>query len=237
MVDETKFFAWLDGELPAEEAARVAREVANDPELTRAAEEHRAMAVWLRQSFDRAAEAPMPERLQKPLEAAPAEVVDLAERRESRRRGFSAPVAQWTAMAATLVMGVFVGALATRDMGLAPVEIRGGTLYAAGTVNQALEEQLASAGAVGAARIGLTFRDQQGSVCRTFQVEAASGLACRDDGDWAIRGMFAAGEGSASEYRMASGPDPRLMELVDSTIEGEPFDAAAEAQAKRAGWR
>jgi hypothetical protein len=33
---------------------------------------------------------------------------------------------------------------------------------------------------------------------------------------------------------MASGPDPRLAELVDSTIAGEPFDAAAEARAIKA---
>lgn len=236
MVDESKFFAWLDGELPPEEAARVEAQVASDPELTRVAEEHRAMAVWLRQSFDRAAEGPVPERLQRPLRPQAA-VVDLAERRETRRRGFSAPFAQWTAMAATLLVGVFVGSVATRDPGLAPVEMRGGALYAAGAVDEALEGQLASSGVDGALRIGLTFRDQQGSVCRTFQGEGASGLACRDDGDWAIRGMFATREGSETEYRMASGPDPRLMEMVDSAIQGEPFDAAAEAEARRQGWR
>ena len=47
MVEEEKFFAWLDGELPAEEAARVEAEVAANPELSRKAEEHRAMAAKL----------------------------------------------------------------------------------------------------------------------------------------------------------------------------------------------
>lgn len=236
MVDETKFFAWLDGELPAEEAAEVEAAVAADPELSRVAEEHRSMAVWLRQSFDRAAEGPVPEHLQQMLEPKSAEVVNLAERRSTQRRHFPA-LAQWAAMAATLAIGVFVGTFAGGDSSQGPVEMRGGTLYAAGAVDAALDQQLASAGSQGAVRIGLTYRDDSGAICRTFTTSAATGLACGQGGDWAMRGMFAAPEGSDADYRMAAGADPRLMELVDSTMAGEPFDTQAEAQAKQRGWR
>jgi hypothetical protein len=86
-------------------------------------------------------------------------------------------------------------------------------------------------------RIGLTFRDQSGAICRTFTGEQSSGLTCRDGSDWRLRGLFAAPEGQAGDYRMAAGTDPNLAALIDSTIAGEPFDAAQEQAAKARGWR
>lgn len=237
MVDETKFFAWLDGELGAEEGSLVEATVAADPELARLADEHRRMAADLRKSFDRIADAPVPEALQNALKPAGAEVIDLDTLRKPRRPIFSGAASQWAAMAATLALGIFVGMNASPDSTGGPVDVHGDRLYAAGAVDEALSTQLASSGSQGAVRVGLTFRDQGGAICRTFETAAASGLACRSDSAWSVRGMFAAGESSASEYRMASGGDPRLMELVDSAIAGEPFDAAAEAEAKRRGWR
>ena len=237
MVDEAKFFAWLDGELTADEARRVEAQVAADPDLSRLADEHRAMGAWLRQSFDRVAEAPMPDSLQRAIVPGDAEVIDLGARRDRKRQASWRPAAQWAAMAATLVVGILGGMLVTADPANAPVDVRGGALYAAGAVDEALNQQLASAGPQGEVRIGLTFRNESQAICRTFETQAASGLACRGDGGWQVRGMFAAPEGSTSEYRMAAGSDPRLMELVDSTLAGEPFDASAEAEAKRRGWR
>jgi hypothetical protein len=52
-----------------------------------------------------------------------------------------------------------------------------------------------------------------------------------------LRGLFAAPQGQESEYRMAAGMDPNLAALVDSTIAGEPFDAAAEQAARRKNWK
>lgn len=237
MVDERKFFAWLDGELEQEEAAEVERQVAADPELARAADEHRGMAAGLRGAFDTVTDAPVPERLREAARPRSAKVIDIAACRKALARPFLGPLPQWAAMAAMLVLGLFAGALAGRDLSSSPVDVRGGQIYAAGAVDQALERQLASAGAGGDVRVGLTFRDQSGSICRTFGTGAASGLACRDQGDWRVHGLFAAPEGADSEYRMAAGADPRLMELVDSRMAGEPFDAEQEAQAKERDWR
>jgi hypothetical protein len=52
-----------------------------------------------------------------------------------------------------------------------------------------------------------------------------------------MKGLFAAPEGQANDYRMAAGMDPNLAALVDSTMAGEPLDAAAEKAAKDRGWR
>jgi hypothetical protein len=114
--------------------------------------------------------------------------------------------------------------------------VQGGKLYAAAALNHALETQLASAPA-GEVRIGVTFRDRSGEICRSFTATASSGLACRNDGRWQVRGMFAAPEGQGSDYRMAAGMDPSLASLVDSTMAGEAFDAAEEKAAKENGWR
>lgn len=237
MLEEEKFFAWLDGELPPDEAAEVERQVAADPELARLAEDHRTMAAGLRGAFDTVAEAPVPRPIRDSVEPKLAKVIDIAACREALARPFLGPLPQWAAMAAMLALGLFTGALVGRDLQSSPVEVRGGEIYAAGAVEQALETRLASAPAAGDVRIGLSFRDRSGTICRTFQSSASSGLACRDRGDWRLRGLFAAPEGAEAEYRMAAGADPRLMELADSVIAGEPFDAAEEAQAKKRGWR
>lgn len=224
MTDE-QFFAWLDGELDGEEAAKVAALVAADPELAERARAHRALGQRLRGAF-----APVMAEVE-----APVRVVDLAaarEKRAARRIG----VPQWAAMAATLALGIGLGSVVGERGGQAPVAIEGGRMIAAADVDEALDKQLASAGSQGATRIGLTFRNQDGAVCRSFAGAAASGLACREGDDWKIEGLYGA-EGAGGDYRMAAGGDPRLAALIDETISGEPLDADGERAALAKGWR
>jgi hypothetical protein len=232
---DDKFYAWLDGELSGDEAAAMEARVAADPELSHLAEQHRAMQAQLKGTFDTVAEAPVPERLRAAVRPQLAEVIDFgaaARSREARRWG-SLP--QWTAMAATLAVGILVGT-AIQPHTNGPVEVQGGRMYAAAALDAALNTQLASAPS-GNIRMGLTFREQSGAICRSFTQPQASGLACREDGRWQVRGLFAAPEGQSGSYRMAGGMDPNLAALVDSTMSGEPFDAAQEQTAKQRGWR
>jgi hypothetical protein len=231
MSDDDKFFAWLDGELGPAEAAAMEARVAADPKLARRAEQHRALGAQLRGAFDPIAAAPVPERLQSALRPS-AEVVDFAAAKRARAMP-SLP--QWAAMAATLVLGLFLGTMVPQRSA-APVEAQGGKLYAASALNHALDTELASAPA-GEVRIGLTFRDRMGEICRSFTGSAGSGLACRDGARWRLKGLFAAPEGQSSDYRMAGGMDPNLAALVDSTMAGEPFDGSAEKAARDRGWR
>lgn len=234
--DDEKFFAWLDGELTGEEAADMEAKVAADPRLSQLADQHRALASQLRGAFGTVAAAPVPERLTAAVRAPPTQFIDFAAGKRSREVRARKSLPQWAAIAATLVLGLFVGTMVTEPAG-APVEIRGDGLYAAGALDQALDTQLASAPASGDVRVGLTFRDQGGAICRSFTDLQASGLACRDGGRWRVRGLFAAPEGQTSEYRMATGVDPNLATLIDSTMADEPFDAAQERTAKQRGWR
>jgi hypothetical protein len=233
MVTDETFFAWLDGELHGDEAAKVSAEVAADPALAAKAEQHRAMQQRLKSVFDTVSNAPGPERL-RALRPEP-EVIDLAQARGARSRRWSRGFPQWTAIAATLAVGILVGTMVPHRGG-APVTVAGGKVYAAGALDRSLTTQLASAPS-GHVRIGLTFRDQAGEICRTFTAPAMSGLGCRDGDRWQLRGMFAAPEGQAGSYRMAAGMDPNLAAMVGSEMAGEPLDAAGEKATRDKGWR
>ena len=236
MVNDETFFTWLDGELDGHEAARVEAEVAADPRLSAMAAEHRAMQASLKGAFDEVIAAPMAERLAAAARTPPqAEVIDFAEARKKRDRAWPS-LAQWSAMAATLAIGVLIGTLAPQARQASPVEVQGGKIYAASALDEALSTQLASAPR-GDLRIGVTYRDQSGAVCRSFTDPSSSGLACREGKGWRVRGLFAAPEGQSGSYRMAAGMDPNLAALVDSTMAGEPFDGAQEKAARDKGWR
>lgn len=228
-IDDETLFAWLDGELDPADAERVATAVAADPALAARVDQHRLLGSSLREAFDPVLrDAPPPPRF--------GEVVDLASRREQRARPqFGLP--QWAAMAATLLLGVVIGGPMLGGGSTGPVTVEQGRMLASEDLGRALDVQLASAQTDEPVRIGLSFRDRQGQYCRSFTAAGASGLACRDGGEWQVEGMFAAPAGQGGDYRMAAGGDPRLAGLIDERIVGEPLDAAGEAAAKEAGWR
>lgn len=235
MISDDIFFAWLDGELEGEEAARAAAQVQSDPDLAARAEQHRAIHRRLKGAFDPVADAAIPDRLVAAFRQNEPQVVDLGAVRRSREARTWTPLPQWAAIAATLAVGILVGTMVPQGSE-APVAVEGGKIYASAALDSALTAQLASAPA-GDVRIGMTFRDQSGAICRSFSEAATSGLACRSGSRWQVRGLFAAPEGQSGPYRMAAGMDPNLAALIDSTISGDPFDASAEKAAKAKGWR
>jgi hypothetical protein len=234
---DKKFFGWLDGELDGYEAAEMSKRVASDPKLAGLAEQHRAMQARLSSAFATVAAAPVPDEMRKAASPPEAKIIDFGPRLDRRRipslfGGFP----QWALMAATMVLGLFVGTLLPSRQD-SPVELRGGTVYAAGLLGQALDTELASAPSGGPVRIQLTFRNSAGEVCRSFTGSAATGLACRSEGRWHIRGLFPNGQGEAGQYRMAAGMNPVLTDLVDSSMAGAPMDAGEEKAARDHGWR
>jgi hypothetical protein len=237
MSDDEQFFAWLDGELGADEAARVHERVAADPHLSRLASEHRAMQAQLGQAFDSILDAPVPDRLNASVRPSGAEIIEFAAEKRSGVLARWPTTVQWSAMAATLALGVVAGTVVSQRRDSGPVQFDHGGLYAAGALGRALDTQLASAPS-GDLRIGLTFRDKAGTICRSFSQPQGSGLACRaKDERWQLRGLFGAPDGQAAEYRMAAGMDPSLAALIDTTIAGEPLDGAQERAVKEARWR
>lgn len=231
MTEDEKFFAWLDGELGADEAAEMEKRVAADPELANLARRHRSLGTKLSNAFDPILAAPVPKKLEDAVRPS-ADIIDFS---SARRRRSIPSLPQWTAIAATLAVGIFIGNMVPQRSN-APVDVQGGKIYAAASLNRALETELASA-PTGDVRIGITFRSSAGQICRTFTQSAASGLACRSGDKWQVKGLFGAPEGQQADYRMAAGMDPNLASLVGSLMAGDAFDAAQEKAALQKGWR
>lgn len=238
-VDDSTLLAWLDGELPATDAAQVAAAVAADPELQALAAAHRALAGRLRAGFDAVLAEPVPARLIAATTAPAATVTDLAAVRAARAAQASAPPRRWlpqfAALAASLAIGLLVGR-ATLDQAAPGLVVTGPAGMQAGAVLEvALNDQLAAAPVAGPVRVALSFRDGQGRVCRSWQAAAQEGIACRAGSGWVITAALARAPEAGGGYRMAAGPG--IAALVDGMIAGEPFDAAQEQAARAGGWR
>lgn len=231
MIDDETLYAYLDGELPGEEARRVETALAADPALADRLDAQRRLRARLRDAFDPVADAPVPAGIAA-LPGNPGVAAIGAER--ARRRGFGLP--QWAAVAAALVAGLFGGHMLARAPG-APMAGRDGRMAATAEVAAALDTQLASAGAARApVQVRLTFRDANGAICRSYDAAAASGVACREKDIWAIRALFPHDRPAGGAYRMAGTADAAAMAYVDAVIVGEPFDAEAERRALQSGW-
>lgn len=231
MIDDETLFAYLDDELGPQDRARVEQALANDAVLRDRLQAHRDLSARLRAGFDPLLEAPLPPGLGLP--ATP--VIDFAAAR-ARKRSAPPRWTQWGAIAATLLVGIVAGHVATRDNGVL-IE-RDGRLIASGPLADALDRQVGGAGAdAGAVRVTLTFASRDGPICRSFDTRTQAGIACRDGDGWNIAATFANGEATAGDYRAASGGAPQRMALIEAMIAGQPFDVAREHQARERAWR
>jgi hypothetical protein len=234
--------AYADGELDLVARAEIEAAMARDPAIAQIVERHRAVAAQLRSAYGGVLEEPVPERIASLVaEPGAAAVVDLASRRvarDARAMPGGPRMPQWAALAASLAIGLFVGFLATRGPS-APYEETGTGLVARGELDRALTTQLASAPGDAEVRIGISFRDHRGDYCRTFQMHREAplaGLACRAGEDWKLQ-LLATAPAQHGELRPAASMPMAVLHAVDAAIEGEPLDAAAESNARKAGWR
>jgi hypothetical protein len=229
--------AFVDGELDAITAARVARDAETDPELAAVIARERTLRAELSAHFAPVLDEAVPDRFAALLAGAAKVDTSLAARRAAKQEGSArrfAPM-QWGtlggAMAASLLLGLAVGMQPWRAD--APVKLDGGALIAAGPLAEALDSQLASAPAADDdVRIGLTFRDRTGRWCRTFASAGLDGIGCRSGDDWRLERTQ---PGSAApQYRQASSAE--LAAAAAAMMAGDAADAAAEAAARDGGW-
>lgn len=234
--------AYVDGEVDDVLRAQIDAALAADPHIAAAVEQHRKLRAGLRLAFDEQLSEPIPDRLMAALtqpvvtESNVVNLADTAVRPVLRWR-----MREWGALAAMFVLGVSLGfAVWRQDSGI--VAAGQGVLSARGELASALSGQLASAQRGDeAVQIGISFNARSGLVCRTFAVrsEQLAGVACHDSGAWRVRLLTEyAADSATSGYRQAATAIPAaVLTMVDQQIAGEPFDAAAEAQARQAGWQ
>jgi len=223
---DERLIAYVDGELPPAERARLEAEIAADPGLAARLARHRALADGVSAAYATVLEEPIPPRLTAAASAANDRAV----------RAHPARFAPWAAAAAALVVGVVAGRVVGPTS--ATLVAQDGSLTAQGRLDRALDLQLAAD--PGPVKIGLTFRTADGRVCRTFESgpDRLAGLACRAGGRWTARTVTAWSPEPQGAYRQAaSETPPELLAAVDSLIAGEPLDAAAERAARDRGWK
>lgn len=228
-ISQETIVAYVDGELDDAARAKVEAVAATNKVVAADIAAHQRLRAQLAAAFGPIVDEPVPDALLQTA-AAPAEADVIAFK---PRPAVSRPqLMQFGAMAACLVAGVLLSLAFTGQRGDFSAGRSG--LTARGDLARALDTHLAADDTVtGQARIGMTFRDSEGSLCRTFTTAANEGLACRKDGNWAIE--VAARAPQKTEFTQAT--SPLLIQAVEARIAGEPFDTAAEAQARDAGWK
>ncbi|HUQ08988.1 MAG TPA: hypothetical protein VM146_01640 [Steroidobacteraceae bacterium] len=248
--DEETLMAYADGELDAASRAEIAAAIEQDPELAGRVAKHRALRTEVAGALSSVIDQSVPERLRAaargPLSAAPPapEARPRGNVVQFPSRGSHAPGApwrarEWTAMAASLVLGGLIGwhfmARSTGD-----VTSRGGALVARGELAEALDKQLASDQANDASvRIGLSFKSKDGSYCRSFvsRASSAAGLACRKDSDWQLAFTEAIDPEAGGVRQAASELSPSLLKAVEARMAGDTLDANGERTARDAAWQ
>lgn len=227
-IDDLELAAFADGMLDAEAAARIAAAVAADPVLAARVERTRRATAALRGAFDAVLEEPSQERHLAVLRERPSgQVLAFTPRR--------LPI--WIAAAAACLAVAFLGGRASAPEQM--IVAQGGALHAAAGLERALDRQ-PSGRTGGRIEIALTAPAADG-YCRVFRADATAGVACGERGEWTIVALAAeeaeAGAGAA-DYRQARGALPSaILAAAGERQTGDALDAAAEAEALRAGWR
>jgi hypothetical protein len=240
---EETLMAYADNELDSQTRTAVEAAMAADPEIARKIAQHKALRGQLRATFDKVLDEPPPQRLVDAARGVPAirregNVIPLRRKAPPRR---SWP--QWASVAASLVVGAFIGQAVLHTLGTGPITSRDGQLLASGALSHALTDQLASTQTEDTpVRIGVSFKSKSGDYCRTFTVHDSTtlaGFACREHDDWHVQVLTqsAPTADSAGGYRQAGSEIPSVvMQAVDATRAGEPLDAHAEAAARDKNW-
>lgn len=220
--------AYADGELDPSACARIEAAMAADTEIAHIVARHRALRARVREAYAGALDAPVPARLSDLLTTPVTPVVTPFGR-------WGLP--RWSALAASVALGLFVGLSIPRGPEIPYTESAVG-LVARGDLARILNGRLASDSGGGTVRVGLSFRDHSGTYCRTFHMQhqtPLAGLACRAGTEWRLQ-VLAAAAPEAGELRAAAAMPIAVLQSVDVAIDGEPLDAEAEAAARSAGW-
>jgi hypothetical protein len=240
---EETLMAYADNELDAQTRSAVEAAMASDPEIARRVARHQALRSKLRVVFDKVLDEPPPQRLVDTARGVPAvrregNVIPLRRRNPPRKVW-----PQWTAIAASLGLGIIIGQVVlSRGPGAGPITARDGQLLANGALAHALTTQLASENGQSPVRIGVSFKTRSGAYCRTFTLQASqalAGMACREQDDWRVQVLAqttATPQGKGNLVQAGSDMPRLVIQAVDDAIAGDPLDSQAEAAARDKGW-
>jgi hypothetical protein len=241
--DEETLMAYADGELDEATRAAIAAAIAKDPELARRVEKHRALRAEVSGAFATLLGEPVPERLEAAARG-PRQAEARGKVVRFPSRGTRAPsppwrAREWTALAASLALGMF---LSWRFLGPGGGDFASGdgALVARGDLARALDIQLASdQSADSPVLIGLTFKSKERGYCRTFVLRDSStaGLACREGNGWRIPATQSVVMQGGDVRQASASLTSAILASIAERSEGEALDAAEEEAARDAGWK
>ena len=247
--DDEILMAYADGELDPAQRAAIAAAMEKDPALARRVEKHRALRAQVAGAFAGVLDQSVPQRLVaaangEAVAGTPGRAPDRGKVLQFPSRGARAPgvgwgMREWGALAASVVLAVFVSwrVFAPSEQNL--IVASGGALVARGELATALDRQLASdQRREEPVQIGVTFKSHDGNFCRSFTLPATrtAGLACRARGEWQVAATAVA-EIPAGQVQQAAGAMPdAVLAAIESRIAGEALDAAGEENAQLGGW-
>ncbi len=245
---EEIIMAYADGELDDSTRFEVELAMRQDPALAEKIRQHQVLRSSVFSAFSSTLDEAVPQRLH--AAARSGKVIHLDSVRQLRappapppapsKGGWSWP--EWGALAATLVVGVLAGSMASdglRSGQLAALDPGVGALKAEGKLALALTQQLASATPAEAeVRLGVSFVAKDGQYCRSFMLPKMAGLACRSGAEWRIPVLASSAPGAAGAYRQAASAMPAaVLDAIDERIAGTALDANAERAASKQGWK
>lgn len=247
--------AYADGELAEPVRSEVARAVQADPQVAARLARLRDQVLGAFGTVRKEPAAPLLQSVRSNGQRQ-ANVIDLSAVRASRQTTPTLPSQmlptmptrgpqrwhRWAGLAGALVLGAIIGAsalLASNDtVTLAQVGGIDGALIASGALDAALSKQLASATQDGAVRMGVSFVGKDGNYCRSFQLDRAAGLACRNARRWQLAVLVQTPQLAPGSARLVfSATPPVVMEAIDQRIAGAALDARGEQIALRLGWQ
>lgn len=241
--DIEQLMAYADGELDAQTANQVERQLQYDPEGQAIVERFRQTRSQLAPGLDALLDEPVPQRLIDAIRRHPGPAATAAAPApvpaEARRAAND--LWYWPSLATAASVALVVGLLGGQWLS-------GSTATSADAVAQAL--QTVPSGQV--VRVGETqvmpmasFRSDEGLVCREFEQTAGGravhGIACRDGQQWVTRLLLDHGpaqfiKAPPPAFATASGEADAMGAMVESLRLGQAFTPEQEVQALQRGW-
>ena len=260
-LSEEKLMAFVDGELSAEEAEGVKRELETNEQYQRKVNEFKQTRQLLNDAYSDILQEPVPQKFLDML-APPCEqqtktqtenIVDLSVQRKAKFTSFR-PMQQ-VAIAASVAL--VIGGLVGHQMGSGQSDIThqlaqadAGFVVVGNPLHQALESTPSNTIYAAASAGGdfikpiMSFKSTDDRYCREFEINADSsisvGVACRSNEQWQVEVLLAAGQRPAGsvDYQPASGfSEAALTAVLDNLWSGDAFDAQQESQLISNRWR